>query len=62
MGLADVLRALLPGHENESTQGETFNYRCRNCDRAFESTHRHVVTASCPACGSDDVRVCEDPY
>lgn len=62
MGLADVLSALLPGQENGSTQGETFEYRCRNCDRGFESTDRHVVTASCPACGSDDIRVGEDPY
>lgn len=60
MGLLDAL----PGWRGDRTGGdaETFGYRCRDCDRVFESTTRHVTDATCPACGSGDVRVADDPY
>lgn len=61
MGLLDALRSLLPGGEPSPT-GETFRYRCRDCEAEFESGRRHVTDASCPACGSSDVRVADDPY
>lgn len=64
MGLFDAVRDLLPGNGRETagSDGETFEYRCRDCDREFESTRPHVTAAKCPGCGSDDVRVGDDPY
>lgn len=68
MGLLDTLRSFLPVADSPSeTSGdepgapETFAYRCRDCDREFESPHRHVTDAACPDCGSPDVRVV-DPF
>lgn len=61
MGVFDALRALVSG--DRSGDGEdTYTYRCRDCDREFESPRRHVTDASCPACDSGDVRVSDDPY
>lgn len=59
MGLFDKLRECLPGRG--ASRGETFTYRCRDCDREFESPYRHVTDARCPDCESEDVRVSE-PY
>jgi putative FmdB family regulatory protein len=63
VGLFDSLRAFLSGNgATDESETETFEYRCRDCDTEFESTRQHVTTVSCPDCGSDDIRVSEDPY
>lgn len=62
MGLRDRLAALWPGGEAEADDAERFAYRCRRCDRAFESPERHVTAATCPDCGAEDVRVDDNPY
>jgi Zn finger protein HypA/HybF involved in hydrogenase expression len=60
--LFDAVRDLLPGRAGVARDKETFEYRCRDCDAEFASPQRHVTAASCPDCGSEDVRVGEDPY
>lgn len=62
MGLLDALRDYLLGRGSTERDAETFEYRCRDCDREFETTARHVTEAECPDCGSEDVRVADDPY
>lgn len=64
MSLFDALLDRLPDFRRGGTDpaAETFEYRCRDCDREFESTTRHVTDAECPTCGSADVRVADDPY
>jgi Zn finger protein HypA/HybF involved in hydrogenase expression len=63
VGLFDAVRNLLSGGGRATGEDEeTFEYRCRDCDSEFESTRPHVTAAKCPECGSNDVRVGEDPY
>lgn len=62
MGLLDLLRALVSRRGGQPAERETFEYRCRNCRCRFESPDPHVTTASCPNCGSDDIRVDEDSF
>lgn len=59
MSLLDFFRAAFSGRDTQHE--ETFGYRCRDCDCEFESPQRHVTAATCPDCGSGDVRV-RDPF
>ncbi|MFB6183170.1 MAG: zinc ribbon domain-containing protein [Haloarculaceae archaeon] len=50
MGVIETFKSLVSGGE------QTYSYECRDCGRAFESSANHPRDATCPGCGSDDVR------